>query len=442
MRNRFYSINKIGLVILFFWITGSCNSIRPSPTRSVILTPSPVKEISKQPSYTSSPPVIVTASETSQVKPTVSPTLTITPSQTPYSQSWDTKATYYGSIIIADREYNLFFLFQPDGLMQKTYPLEYDPIRATSIADGCTLIAIVFTQEGHKLVRVDRNGEIQGEIFSIQNTISNTVKFLPINSPTGKYISYVVFSGELYYDTAKYQDVEIVTPDHPDQPIRLTTHGGAWKNGGVWSPDGTQIAYTDYDEGGVRQVYVTNINDLTKQKLTQFPNQGPAPGPIYWASRGDRLAVIFEDQQHNQEVWIIPVRPGPAYKLNLPKGIVTIGDRIFWSEDDTKFLLHVGDYTGSNLAGLYWFDVDNNRLLHVLTEVAATKINPGASSFSITFPITTDLSSVVFYTNTYEWYSYSVVSGQIDPFSRLNTRHWGLYMYVSLFHENIFSCKR
>jgi len=440
------------LWIILFLLTSACGgAVESTPTASQTLlplrmTPSATQGILTQPARepTATPWLSPTipATSTSTLMP---PTWPI--SITPDPMLWDAEPEYYGSIIITDQTNELFFLFQPGGTVQKVFPFEprtYGPWMAESITADCRFVAMVRITHNpdwqHRLVQIDCNGEVVAELFSIQMHKSDMVRFEPVLSPTGQYVSYSVFSGEQYYDTAQYQDVEIVTLEHPDNPIRLTTHGGAWSGGGAWSPDGSFIAYTDYDEQGVLQVYTTRLEDLTQQLLTDFHTPGLRAGGLSWSPDGDRIAVIFESQDNKQEMWIVSVPAGRVYKLNTPEWVELFSNRMFWSEDGSRLLLMAGNYFDSNQSGLYWFDVEDNRLVHVLTQGDASEINAQTREIAYPFPMTTDLSIVAFFSEPMWWYAYNSVSGQIEPLSGLNTIQWGIYLNVAVFQADIFAC--
>ena len=139
-------------------------------------------------------------------------------------------------------------------------------------------------------------------------------------------------------------------------------------------------------------------------------------------------------------MWIVSVPAGRAYKLNTPEWVELFSDRMFWSEDGSKLLLRAGNYFDSNQSGLYWFDVEDNQLVHVLTQGDASEMNNQAREVAFPFPITTDLSRVAFFGGPMWWYAYNSVNGQIEPLSELNTIQWGIYINVAVFQDDIFSC--
>jgi WD40 repeat protein len=453
MNCKYLNMIKIFLIIIL-GLSGGCNMriMYPSPGEThgspdLRNTISPIL-----PLHTDYPTQSVTATHIPTVSLTTEQWITITSTATnvviqpDINTGWDGNAEKYGTYIITERSSNdsAFFLYNSEGTIIRKYQLDpqiFNPLMPEKITDECGLIALVSTDEGHKIIQIDINGAVQKNVFLLKfEDSSGNHRYIPKISPLENYVTYVVFSGELYYDSAEYQDIEIAPVNQPDKSIQITSHGGAWKEGGEWSPDGTQIAYTDYDDQGILQIYITQINTWNQITITAFTNPNSRPGPISWSPHEDRLAVMVEDQDQEREVWIVSIPQRKANRLNLPAGLVTIADKIYWSDDGSKVLLFVGDYTNSNFEGLYWFDVENNQIIHVLTVKQAAEINPHAGSFYAPFPLTLDLSEIAFKSNIYEWFSYDAKSGHLDPVTWLNTKQWGTFLNVSMFRENIFSC--
>lgn len=163
-------------------------------------------------------------------------------------------------------------------------------------------------------------------------------------------------------------------------------------------------------------------------------------------------ATIISDEPHhsiqtltqkNRDVWILPLSGEPPYRLNLPPQITTIGNTLLWSEDGTKLMVHVGDYTEGGLAGLYWFDIQRNQQEHVLTEGTAHLLNPAADAFAFPFSMNTDLSRVGFYNSRGEWYFYDVNGGQIEHMAWLDLYQQEpefLILNAAMFSRNIPAC--
>lgn len=452
IKNKFGFLLSVISIFLVLGMASSCYPITDKPSAtSTFHVSTQIQSLTKTQTISPAPPRHTPESTPSiDIPPTPSnqvlPTGTYNLPQIKVTYVWNNNQDYYGTIIITDREEDsAFLLYNSDGTMNKTYkpnPKIYHPMMAEKITEGCDLIALVYTDMGHKLIQIDSEGNIQKEIFQLEfEDVNGNHRYLPTISPSEDYVTYVVFSGELYYDTAQYQDIEVVSLDQPDKPIRITSHGGAWNHGGAWSPDGALIAYSDYDDQGILQVYITAINTWNQVQITEFTNSEIKPGPISWSPRGDRLVVMLEDKNYNREVWIVSVPQSNAQKLDLPEGVVTIADLIYWSNVGSIMLLSVGDYAESGLEGLYWFDIEHNQLIHVITITRAEEVNSHIGLFYAPIPVTTNLSKVIFNGNPYEWFLYDATSGVLTPVSWLNSRQWGTNLDVSIFKENIFSCK-
>jgi Tol biopolymer transport system component len=369
----------------------------------------------------------------------------ITPYPIPSIDAWDNISEFYPLIAITYQFPPRFLLFSPDGSSLKEIDLEtkdYYPQEIQQIGDDCKIIALVNSNDGNKLILVNPNGKSPQEIFQLPNDQPDiVVKYNPIISPTGKFVTYVVLSGELYYDSGQYQDVEIVELSGKGQPIRLTTRGGVGA-GGVWSPDGNSLAYTDFDEQGNLQVYITDIVNLTKRQLTQFQNIGSLPFSLSWSPKGDQLVAIIQNQQENDDAWVISTLQKPPYKLALPDDVAAIY-KPYWSEDGKKLLMNISDDPESGLTGFYWLDVEKNQLLHVFTEKDASSINPKADSFAYPFPLTTDFSIVGYYNSRYEWYSYNAKNNQLEHLAWLDHYQQDseyLIQDASAFNGNLKTC--
>ena len=121
---------------------------------------------------------------------------------------------------------------------------------------------------------------LSGEILQ---QVSTGDYISPILSPTGEWLVGVVWSGEQYYNSAEFQDLEVIAIDGTQEPIRLTERGGASGFEAAWSPDGTSLAYSDYDEEGIAQPYRSTPDGSDKRRLTQFTTQGLKIGVIKWS---------------------------------------------------------------------------------------------------------------------------------------------------------------
>ena len=302
------NISSLALILLGYLISACSPSIISASTLNIRTeTPEPTLVISLPTATRVLPKVTTTAFATSNDESAPTP-----------------NGNQNGLIALVDQgEESKILIIGSNGQPPKAYSFTgqaYTPWKVEQVNANCEMITLVKTDNGQKLIPITQNGKMKQEIFFLENNQPDTRRFLPTLSQTGKFIAYVVFSGELYYDTAQHQDVELVSLDNIDHAIRLTTRGGAWKEGGAWSLDGTQIAYTDYDEKDVLQVYITQpINEMAKKQVSQFSKPGEKPaGPLIWSADGKHLVLTQKNENDYIDVWIASTEGIPAFKLNLP----------------------------------------------------------------------------------------------------------------------------
>jgi RHS repeat-associated protein len=80
-----------------------------------------------------------------------------------------------------------------------------------------------------------------------------------------------------------------------------------------------QLAYTDYDEHGYLQVFITTFPEI----MTKQFDPKLRPGPLQWAPDGRRLVVVFqnekyveeEEQNDKVEAWVITIEDERPYQL-------------------------------------------------------------------------------------------------------------------------------
>src|SRR4030043_1328484 len=184
--------------------------------------------------------------------------------------------------------------------------------------NGCTLI--VRTESG--IVEMDLQGKILRTIFPFERLplINDGVILIPpsygrraidILSPDGYWISYKVGSGNveqrgddlepIRYD---YEDLETISIDGTKGPYRLSQRGGAWR--AAWSPDSTQIAYSDYDDQGNHQLFVISKDGSNRRQLTSFIDMVEIR-KIMWSPNGEKIAAVvglFDDMSADYSVVI------------------------------------------------------------------------------------------------------------------------------------------
>jgi WD40 repeat protein len=186
--------------------------------------------------------------------------------------------------------------------------------------NGCTLI--VATRD--EIVKMDLQGKILQTIFSFDQlpSITDGVILSPPStgrraidalSPDETWIAYKIGSGsyeqrgdDLEPIRYEYENLETMSVDGTQGPYRLSQNGGAWR--AAWSPDSKQIAYSDYDEKGIHQLFIINKDGTNRRQVTSFTHPRmkgtsltyPAGEilKIIWSPNGEKIASLVDQGDH------------------------------------------------------------------------------------------------------------------------------------------------
>lgn len=102
----------------------------------------------------------------------------------------------------------------------------------------------------------------------------------PVDAASSSRNGLIVFTEELPFGSGVQTTIRVMEPDGSGA---RTVLGGAWQP--TWSPDGRQIAFSDYP-GGVSQVFVMNADGTGQVQVT---SNGAANFAPYWHPSGDRI---------------------------------------------------------------------------------------------------------------------------------------------------------
>jgi WD40-like Beta Propeller Repeat len=171
---------------------------------------------------------------------------------------------------------------------------------------GCTLIAATRDE----IVEMDLQGKILHSIFSfnqfhtpidgvILSPPSYSRRAIDALSPDETWIAYKIGSGnveergdDLEPIRYEYENLETMSLDGTQGPYRLSQNGGAWR--AAWSPDSNQIAYSDYDDQGVHQLFVISRNGANRKQITSFIDPKVEIMKILWSPKGDKIAILVD----------------------------------------------------------------------------------------------------------------------------------------------------
>ena len=161
------------------------------------------------------------------------------------------------------------------------------------------------------------------------------------------------------------QNLMTMSTDLTEGPYKISDYGGAWS--GAWSPSGNLLAYSDFDQSHVHQVYISTVNGDKKWQVTKFTEKNNFDDPLSgisdfrWSPDEMRLAVNFyKNQRIHAAVFSINNEENS-------KGIELLDGRILWWIDDTHVIFR-GKTTGKNgQESIFVLDLENNQYSSPLT---------------------------------------------------------------------------
>ncbi|MCW5864958.1 MAG: hypothetical protein KIT52_17860 [Anaerolineae bacterium] len=189
-------------------------------------------------------------------------------------------------------------------------------------------------------------------------------------SPDRAWVATVV-------DDAGARHVEVIRLSAPFDRVRLTEGGGGHPGAVLWATaeDGLWLLFSDYDSGGVLQVFRAHPDGAGREQLTAH-EASPAlivalalsPDGRRLAYGARNLAVPSQPYTYRAEdegwVGIVDLATGGARRVALSRlAGVEFGQGLVWSGDGTR-LLAVGDSlplaAGDPLAGrqVHWLTAD------------------------------------------------------------------------------------
>ena len=167
--------------------------------------------------------------------------------------------------------------------------------------------------------------------------------FQPVWSPDGRWIAY--HSHRAAAPVASYfgdnpDDIWLRRPDAPARDrdeIRLTDFGDE-ANSPDWSPDGTRLVFTSYDQhgaAGVSYPYIVTIDPASGRALRHerlaLPREIENTAWVAWSPVRNEIAVESDLGHGRHALWVVPVgRGAPGKIVEFP--LTTFGG-VSWTPD-------------------------------------------------------------------------------------------------------------
>ncbi|WP_420632227.1 hypothetical protein [Candidatus Leptofilum sp.] len=266
--------------------------------------------------------------------------------------------------------------------------LEVNPLRINWLPESCVLAATIRNRDD-ATVNIVNIENIDAVLFSDQDAV---VEIAQDGfeagwrlSPNGNLVAYLVLSGEQYYAYSEFQNIEVdvVDPSHSAlTPISIPSNDGVLSFS--WSPDGNYIAYSDFDERNVRQLYIYEIETDHLSQLTSFKDAGEMIGePIgnfigqpIWSATSELIifetGITQEDGTVDYSLWAARLDDFQTSQLitesNTHISVMGI------SLDDSMTAVYLSD--GNSTSNLLWIDVPFGNVVQKLEtgEVSGTDI--------------------------------------------------------------------
>ncbi len=164
------------------------------------------------------------------------------------------------------------------------------------IGNGCE---IVIKTKDSDLFKANITGEIDEELFSYQNlnAIEKNLFGYTLNpSPDHKWVWYWTGKSDPEDQLQEYYipmnpNIGILALDDQKNPRLLSKNSGAWAVS--WAPDTASIAFSDYDENHIQQVYIHKLNENSTFKVTEYLNPDYKITNIAWSPNRKNIAVTL-----------------------------------------------------------------------------------------------------------------------------------------------------
>jgi hypothetical protein len=224
---------------------------------------------------------------------------------------------------------------------------------------------ILLTGVGNELVTVDLRGNRLQTVFVGGKRADEHYPGLPVLSPDAKWVAYTTFSGQQEYFGSEFQDIEVIAVSRPDRPFVLTTRGGAWQ--AAWSPDSQYLAYSDYDDAGVPQLYRSRPDGSESVQLTQFEARGARAHTLKWSPLKNLIAfVVYSPGPRESTVWT--VSPDGTGLTEMGADVGDFIPDLWWSADGRSLAFYTQRHgvEGSPGEAILWIDASDGKVLHTL----------------------------------------------------------------------------
>lgn len=252
--------------------------------------------------------------------------------------------------------------------------------------------------------------EIQSEIALILGDDHHFDAYNFKISPDHHWIAYKKIAGDygMWYAYAKIQNVMLLQVDSisPRRPIQLTSNGGAWPSEVSWSPDGRYLAFTDFDQKSIPQIYIYAPETGEKIQVTHFGVElaGRMIDTLKWSASSSSiffsLKMEFDIYPHELKLAVVNIQQKTVRWIKNPiqYGLV---EAVWWSRDNEKIFFFLDGQSpnfGTN-EFIVWYDYTEDAIIQIIPVdyIHNKQI----------FPISEDLDTIMIFSDPNYFYSLS-----------------------------------
>jgi len=286
---------------------------------------------------------------------------TVLGEKTPYPADLPFLVVMYGSsdvIDLVDIHGNLL------NRLDTRQILPEEGITSAIFAPDCGQVIL----DGNTLVDVEGNiirqwpDEMNIDIFIRQTNFS----------PAGDRVAYLNLWFDDGYDPL-YGHGDLVVRNWPDlsNRIQLSHNGGSAPYTGYWSPNGDRIAYTDFDENGILELYVYTFSTSTTQQVTHgiYDDEYRA---VSWLPDNQTLIYRIHNRdtdQYSPHLMSWNAVSGETAMLSnstfIDDDLIIELSREFWLNDGVTSVSVIVAQNASGQERLYstWFDIQTREVL-------------------------------------------------------------------------------
>lgn len=299
-------------------------------------------------------------------------------------------------------EMNAARVFLADPATGNLRVLEFTDAQKTTLVGlrdkGCSLL---LRDENNRIAQFDLKGKLIREVIPAGWYSGPGASLSGVTSLDETWLAYITGQGAQAYAGFEWMDIETRNLT-TGATFRLTTHHGGRKK--EWSPDGSWIAFSDFDPNGSTQVFIARPDGTEKKQLTNL-DKNASISLLKWSPSGEKLAFGGASSE-GASFGIISLNSiAPGYKTYLG-----FAPRNLWWEGENTVILHTiqfdNDMTSHDQEAIILFDAANGQILDTLVD-KDTPEGEIISSHSFTPGTVAFFSSYSFFTYDFQTHTFT-----------------------------------